>query len=60
MEERKRKRKGRRSKRPNKAEFDMRYYTLNMDAEAIAKEYGVKASTVYGWAYQFRNEEEKI
>lgn len=52
----KRKKRGRKPRMPNKAEFEFRYYACNLSAEEMAKLYGVKKETVYNWATQYRKE----
>lgn len=53
-----RKRKGRKNLRPSEAQFNFQYYELEMDPEEMAKIYGVRKSTIYNWASQFRKEAE--
>lgn len=53
-----RNRKGRKSKRPPKEQFNYWYYDLEMPAEEIAKMCNCRIDTVYNWAHQFRKEEE--
>lgn len=48
---------GRKSKRPSKEQFEYWYYDLEMPAEEIAKIVGCKTDTIYNWASQFRKEE---
>ena len=49
---------GRKSKRPNRAEFEFRYYMIDTPAEELAKDYGVKVQTIYNWAREFKKEKE--
>lgn len=50
------KKKGRKSKRPIKYEFELNYYVLDRSAEFLAKKYDVKVNTIYQWARQFKEE----
>lgn len=52
------KKKGRQSKAPPKAEFDFKYYDLDISASEMAKEYGVNLQTIYNWAHMYRKEDE--
>lgn len=52
------KKQGRKSKAPPKAEFDYRYYVLDLSAREMGKLYGVSENTIYNWAVHFRKEEE--
>lgn len=54
-----RRHKGRNSKRPIEAEFNLKYYTLELPAKELAKEYGVTENTIYQWAYYFRHNKEQ-
>lgn len=47
---------GRKSKRPNKEMFETLYYNDEVTASELAKLYNVAESTIYNWAFQFRNE----
>lgn len=51
------KRKGRKNKRPEKNLFEYQYYILDMSAEKMAEEYGVKPHTIYNWANYYRKKE---
>ena len=50
------KKKGRKSKKPIRYEFELNYYVLDRSAEDLAKKYGVKTNTIYQWARQFKSE----
>ena len=54
----KRKKRGRKPRMPNKAEFEFRYYSCNLTGEEMAELYGVTKGTIYNWATQYRREEE--
>ena len=47
------KKRGRKNKRPNKAQFEYQYYDLNMTGEELEKLYEVKPTTIYNWATEF-------
>lgn len=47
---------GRNSKKPNKAIFETMYYNPSTTVYEIAQFYGVSIHTVYKWAAQFRKE----
>lgn len=53
------KKRGRKNKVPNKAEFYLRYYNLDLSAEELATYYKVKPHTIYNWALKFRKEDEE-
>ena len=46
---------GRKSKRPDKLEFEKLYQ--NNKAVDLADKYGVSTQTIYQWALQFRKED---
>lgn len=48
------KKKGRKNRKPNKAEFEYLYYALDMSAEEMAIKYNVKPHTIYNWATEYR------
>lgn len=50
------KKKGRKSKRPIRYEFELNYYVLDQSAEDLAQKYNVKINTIYQWARQFKSE----
>lgn len=50
---------GRKSQRPNKEMFESLYYNDSTSAKELAKIWSVAESTIYNWAFQFRNESEK-
>lgn len=50
------KKRGRKSKLPNKQMFETLYYNNEITAKEIAKIYNVKEQTVYNWANQLRKE----
>lgn len=52
----KERKKGRRSKKPNKAIFEMMYYNPNMTVYEIAQFYEVSIHTIYKWASEYRKE----
>lgn len=52
----KERKKGRRSKKPNKAMFEMMYYNPNMTVYEIAQFYEVSIHTIYKWASEYRKE----
>lgn len=51
------KKRGRKNKKPNKAEFEYMYYTLDLPAEELAKKYKVKTTTIYNWATEYRKKD---
>ena len=51
------KKRGRKNKKPQKAEFDYLYYTLDLPAQELAEKYGVKVNTIYMWATEFRKKD---
>lgn len=48
------KRKGRKSKAPPKAIFDMQYYDMDLSTREMAEMYGVKPHTIENWATAYR------
>lgn len=48
---------GRPSKRPIKAEFELLYYNNHMTIREIAAYYNASIYTIYKWASDFRKEE---
>lgn len=48
------KKRGRKVKKPNKAEFEYMYYILDMSGKEIAEKLGVKEHTVHNWASEYR------
>lgn len=50
---------GRKTKAPPKSTFDYQYYILQIPAEEMAKEYGVKLHTIYNWASMYREKEQE-
>lgn len=54
------KKRGRKSVRPNKEKFEKLYYNDEVSATDLAKIFKVTESTIYNWAYQFKQEDESI
>lgn len=50
--------KGRKSKKPNKAIFEGLYYHSQSTINEIAEFYNVSIHTIYKWASEFRKEDE--
>ena len=52
------KKRGRKIKKPNKAEFEYMYYILDMSAKEMAEKLGVKEHTIHTWAWEYRKEDQ--
>lgn len=53
------KKRGRKTKKPNKKYFEMLYYNDSIKASDLADLFKVKEQTIYNWANKFRKENTK-
>lgn len=52
------KKRGRKSKKPNKDIFLTLYYNETTKAEELANTYAVTVQTIYNWANEFKKEQQ--